>query len=271
MEKISCSIIRDLIPSYVDEVCSEETKTCVEHHMEECRECRERVAVLKGTELSADRLQRQELNSAKKVKRHVQAAGLLSCFSLFLTVAGVFFVFERAIGETPEQFYFLALPIFMIWAYVLEAHQTKKISPGFWDVCMGMLSFLAGGYAVFILLYSFSSHGQVFGIAVSRLGPFLYRQFVGLAIFQMLILIGTLVKTVTKGFVTSILSSLSLTGIFLSLSLCSLLKRLDSVLIEGAQFFVIKMVLIIGFAGTVFLYATDKIRWHRRKEGGAIL
>lgn len=43
MEKMNCDIIRDLIPSYVDEMCSEAAKICVESHIEDCSECREMV------------------------------------------------------------------------------------------------------------------------------------------------------------------------------------------------------------------------------------
>lgn len=37
---IHCNIIRDLLPSYLDEVCSEETKQLVEHHLQDCESCR---------------------------------------------------------------------------------------------------------------------------------------------------------------------------------------------------------------------------------------
>lgn len=38
---ISCDVIRDLLPLYHDNVCSEESKTLVEEHLEQCEECRE--------------------------------------------------------------------------------------------------------------------------------------------------------------------------------------------------------------------------------------
>lgn len=37
---ISCGIIEDLIPSYVDEVLSENVKAAVENHLRECAKCR---------------------------------------------------------------------------------------------------------------------------------------------------------------------------------------------------------------------------------------
>lgn len=39
--KISCNIIRDLLPLYLDQVCSEESKDMIENHLTECENCRE--------------------------------------------------------------------------------------------------------------------------------------------------------------------------------------------------------------------------------------
>lgn len=40
MQKIPCSVIRDLLVLYDDDVCSEETKQIIEEHIKECEECR---------------------------------------------------------------------------------------------------------------------------------------------------------------------------------------------------------------------------------------
>ena len=40
-KKIDCYIIRDLLPSYVDGICSKESKACVEEHVKDCEECKE--------------------------------------------------------------------------------------------------------------------------------------------------------------------------------------------------------------------------------------
>lgn len=40
MKKISCNVIKDLIPLYVDDVVSEETKELVDEHISSCESCR---------------------------------------------------------------------------------------------------------------------------------------------------------------------------------------------------------------------------------------
>ena len=37
--KLSCEVIKDLLPLYYDKVCSEETKVIVEEHLNECENC----------------------------------------------------------------------------------------------------------------------------------------------------------------------------------------------------------------------------------------
>lgn len=39
--KMKCEVIRDLFPSYIDGLTSEESNELIEEHLEECRECRE--------------------------------------------------------------------------------------------------------------------------------------------------------------------------------------------------------------------------------------
>ena len=38
--KVSCEIIKDLLPLYHDGVCSNESRQMVEEHLSECEKCR---------------------------------------------------------------------------------------------------------------------------------------------------------------------------------------------------------------------------------------
>lgn len=50
--KMHCDIIKDLIPSYVDGICSEKTRELVEEHLCECEACHRIVLEIKSEELS---------------------------------------------------------------------------------------------------------------------------------------------------------------------------------------------------------------------------
>ena len=43
---MKCEIIRDLLPAYCDEVCSEETAAEIKAHTAECSECRKMLEAL---------------------------------------------------------------------------------------------------------------------------------------------------------------------------------------------------------------------------------
>lgn len=43
---MNCNIIKDLLPSYIDGICSEETVTAVEKHIEHCPECKDTMQMM---------------------------------------------------------------------------------------------------------------------------------------------------------------------------------------------------------------------------------
>lgn len=52
--KTDCEVIRDLLPLYVDEICSDKSREMVDEHLEECPECGEMLKKLKETEIESD-------------------------------------------------------------------------------------------------------------------------------------------------------------------------------------------------------------------------
>ena len=41
MSKLKCSIVEDLMPLYIEDLLSEETKKEIELHLDECEDCKE--------------------------------------------------------------------------------------------------------------------------------------------------------------------------------------------------------------------------------------
>ncbi len=66
--KMHCDVIQDLIPSYVDGICSEKTKELVDEHLLECEQCCELVESLK-TDLIPEISQIDAKKPWQKVKR----------------------------------------------------------------------------------------------------------------------------------------------------------------------------------------------------------
>lgn len=68
MENKNCEVICDLIPLYVDDVCSKESKRLVEEHLSECEACRQSFEAMKEDfKMPENKEQCQE--DAKVIKR----------------------------------------------------------------------------------------------------------------------------------------------------------------------------------------------------------
>lgn len=65
---LSCEVVRDLLPSYLDGVASDASKDAVERHIEECPDCRETLRRMKEPEETA-LTEEKEIDYLKKVRR----------------------------------------------------------------------------------------------------------------------------------------------------------------------------------------------------------
>ena len=68
--KQSCEIIKDLLPLYIDDACSAESKKSVEEHLQECIDCKIELVNLKNDIPNAGQLKyRDEVNALKTIKK----------------------------------------------------------------------------------------------------------------------------------------------------------------------------------------------------------
>lgn len=105
MKNTSCEIIKDLIPLYVDDVCSEESKILVEEHLVECKECRKYLDSLKGefppivSDPVTDEIQKSETSFFKNVKHKLTIQKLIFCGTLIAIAFGLFVIYENPMGN----------------------------------------------------------------------------------------------------------------------------------------------------------------------------
>lgn len=90
---LSCEVVRDLLPSYLDGVVSEETKTAVERHLEECPDCRETLRRMKEPE-DAAAPEEKEIDYLKAVRRrNSRKVTAVAAAAVLLAAAGLFRLF----------------------------------------------------------------------------------------------------------------------------------------------------------------------------------
>ncbi len=95
MSKLNCEIIKDLIPLYIDNVCSSETQGVVKAHMDECENCKAFYSSLKTapTLPSVDTdIDKAVFKAGRKMKKHTKKAVIkaVGIIMSILLVLGIF-------------------------------------------------------------------------------------------------------------------------------------------------------------------------------------
>lgn len=97
MTVMNCNIVKDLIPLYIDDCCSDETSAEVKKHVEQCEDCKKTLNSMKN-----DFVEKESRSEIKKCTRtnYWKASvmqSVLFLFSFLLITVGVYF--EANIGD----------------------------------------------------------------------------------------------------------------------------------------------------------------------------
>ena len=83
--KISCNVIEDLLPLYVDDAVSEDSRLLVEEHLKECASCRKMQEEIKRENLfgrdkgnTSEERKKAEIQSLKKIRNNIRRKRILS-------------------------------------------------------------------------------------------------------------------------------------------------------------------------------------------------
>lgn len=156
-----CGMVQDLLPLYVDDVCSEESKAFVANHVANCGNCAGTLARLRNTQY-VDRLQKEEsevvYQHAKKQKRRSAVVGAVFAGILMIPVV-ICMAVNLFVGHGLDWF-FIVLASLMIVASISVVPLMVADHKGPWTFIAftGSLDFL---FAVINIL----THGTWFWIA----------------------------------------------------------------------------------------------------------
>jgi len=89
MEKINCDIIKDLLPLYVDNVLSPESKTAVEEHLKTCPQCSKEVEELRASLPDEQALSDNENQFFKYLQKKFRKLSFLRILLVLLVVFGL--------------------------------------------------------------------------------------------------------------------------------------------------------------------------------------
>jgi len=258
MSKRECDIIKDLLPSYADGICSEASREWIEEHLKGCEECRAVAEVMKHTEISARRLELEQLEAGRKVIRQNLKRSLV-CFGLSVLMFVVLlcsFFWDN--GQIP----ILLLPVCMAMTWLVARNQIKQRKWDKQDSIALVVDFLAICYGTGMVLIGFSrvaDGNPLFGRELTESGPFLSAQVTGVIVVCAVVYFWQIIRILKHGRIGSVLLNLSLTGIFLMLSYLVQLGQLMEVAAAKSSFCsVTVMVLILGALGILVFTFLDK-------------
>lgn len=101
--KITCNVIKDLLPLYHDRICSDDSRKIVEEHLAECENCRKELSYMSGdftydANINEDKIRENVTKSVKKIKLTNILLGclaslcLIGIIAIILKLSFVFFI-----------------------------------------------------------------------------------------------------------------------------------------------------------------------------------
>lgn len=226
---VTCDVVQDLMPSYVDDICSEDSKRLIERHIQDCASCQKKLDTLKNTTFTDGKTQEEQINYMKRVKQTYQNKSLAGfrLLAVFLSAAAFFLLYQR--GAAWFSLHYIVLLLILAGTGSLfvqgvgEDRTNGKLSNIFVGIGIVGIAYLA------VLLWR--CHGWLqtarypFGMEAVQLGPFLAKLLFADFVVQFAVFACCIMLPVRNIHVKNACAGLSVTVCCMAVSFYSMLKR----------------------------------------------
>ncbi|MBQ8823526.1 MAG: zf-HC2 domain-containing protein [Lachnospiraceae bacterium] len=241
-----CNIVKDLLPLYIEELCSEDSKEYVEKHLKNCGECKESFEYLKYSELCVETVEKQEVNAFKKLERYISGKILISYFLLLAVIVVGTVVLLCTTAYTSVGFYYVLMPVVMVatgvtFRNVSSVNVESRMKK--WRMVVQGILLAGSSFVLFYTMYAVSANKTTLGIPLYELGPIIDKILKLNTVLSMILLITHLYQVGRKQVRYSVWSCLSILCMFLSLLYDSFLYNMMDPL--TAQNYLIRNTLIM--------------------------
>ena len=234
MPKTNCNIIKDLLPSYLDEICSKESRHLIEEHFKECENCQKLYERNKLELLHSGTITSKEIDYFKTIRGNVtkkNAALLFIIGILFLIQLYFNFqIYRFSSGITMYVNYIFPILIAGTLFAILPDYTEQPVSNKIKLPILG-IEFAAMTY-IFVLLIFVGHHllnGTIpFGIQTEEIGPFLIIQLLVLCMFFIFTFIASLLLSLRKKAICPAICFVPLGGCSLMFEYRSILHEFDT-------------------------------------------
>ena len=176
---MDCEVVRDLLPLYADDACSEKSRDLVEEHLRDCGECGELLRKLRQSEIENDLHSEKALviDYGAKRFRHRSAAVGSAVSGLFMIPILVCMIIN-IVSELTMSWFFIVLAALCVAASLIVVPLTVPEDKLFWTLCAfaASLQLLLGVTCLYTRgnWFWIASSATLFGLSVCFL-PFVIR------------------------------------------------------------------------------------------------
>ena len=96
--KVKCPVIEDLLPLYLDGVCSDESRMIVEEHLVGCRLCSDKFRVQKSEIIVGDNIIKENLKSKEPFKK-IKKLQMIRLIAIFITIPLLYLTVIEVMGD----------------------------------------------------------------------------------------------------------------------------------------------------------------------------
>ncbi len=232
--KISCDIIRDLLPSYMDDLCSMDSQTMIREHLLVCPDCAALVRAFQESEIAERKRETKQIAYMKKFKKHIGIREFIGLTLLLLIVGMSLTIFPNLYRISP--IYFIVLPLIILPLILFDAHfllsdhitrNQKTRSKTIMTIAASLL-LSAGILLAFASTQWIQNEHYPLGLKAAQLGKFLNVLYHFFALGELGIFIMCVVFALKTSNSHGIVISISITGLFLILYIHSSFGTLSS-------------------------------------------
>ncbi len=168
MSRISCNVTKDLLASYLDGICSDESKELVEEHLRDCDSCRRFVAQFKEKDMG---------KSAPLVDHFKKVRRMTIFWICFVALMSVVLICMRSVQFMTANFYYFAMPLLALTTVCMPVGADEVCLPvkRGWVVPVLETVILGAAYIWEFIVWNWICGKQPMPYPDLEMGPFMER------------------------------------------------------------------------------------------------
>lgn len=244
MNRISCDVTRDLLASYLDGICSEESKGLVEEHLQECDSCKRFVEQVREQDLEKDAV---KVDYLKRVRRFVKIRAWLGvALALMMAFAGHPHILYQPLDQL---LYYIVMPILMLISAVMFMDSSKESVPSKREWILPLLGFalICAALILKVMELGFLSEKIAPPRPMTDMGPWLELRYTCIAVLSAVLLIISFLESKGRKSVFIISQNIAWLGMNLALSCDVLLYHMEDFPTIKSHFWDNIIILVLEF------------------------